>query len=336
MIDFNKTFSNKNFEEYKVLTNKLIPLKDGKIVSIAYSYKKIYIYDRNFQIITVLKFDKSLFDAIQLKTKEIVFLLTTSEVFIYNHKTFKFLSKTKLINSNKIRPERMFELSNSNIVFIYSDSNLIEIYKKNRNNTIELIKQIKTKYDNYSACEINNNNIAYNCSPNYKSDHHMVCFTHNDKYIKDLFLTCSKDSLYYFKEKYLIALGIFEIYIIDLNEYKLIHKFKVENKYFYYKYKTLCLINDFLIIPGIKNKIFLLNWKENDKNLEFVNSFNFDDSPKSPGFEEEEELNKWYFNKNDRILFLNKKIYVYGMQGKKCKDDEYALCFDVISKDSNK
>ena len=161
----------------------------------------------------------------------------------------------------------------------------------------------------------------------------MVCFTHNDKYIKDLFLTCSKDSLYYFKEKYLIALGIFEIYIIDLNEYKLIHKFKVANNYFYYQYKTLCLINDYLLIPGIKYKIFLLKWKEKDKNLEFVNSYNFDDSLKSPDFDEDKELNKWYFYKNAHLLYLNKKIYIYGIQR---KDEEISLCFDIISKDNSK
>ena len=335
MIDFNITFSNINCKKYKVLADKLIPLKDGKILSIIYNNKVVHIYDKNFQIITILKLKNNLSDAIQLKTKEILLLLT-GELLIYNHKTFKLLSKTKITKKYNVVPERMFELSNSNIVFCYSSSNLIEIYKKKKNNNIELIKQILTNYDSYSACEINNNNIAYNCSPNYILNNYFIYFSHNDKYIKDLSLSNSRDSLYYFKEKYLIVLGFFEIYIIDLNEYKLIHKFKVENKYFYYKYKTLCLINDFLIIPGIKNKIFLLNWKENDKNLEFVNSFNFDDSPKSPGFEEEEELNKWYFNKNDRILFLNKKIYVYGMKGKKCKDDEYALCFDVISKDSNK
>ena len=97
----------------------------------------------------------------------------------------------------------MFELSNSTLALCYSASYWINLFKKN-NNDFKYLKTIVTKYSSYWACEINNNNIAYNCTFNYKCGEYDICFSHNDKYIENLFLTCSRDSLYFFKIKNLL------------------------------------------------------------------------------------------------------------------------------------
>ena len=103
-------------------------------------------------------------------------------------------------------------------------------------------------------------------------------------------------------------------YVIDLNKYELINSFTIEDQLFYHNDKTLCLIDDYIIIPGCKYKIFILKWNEKNKKLELINSFNFDESIKVS--EKEDNNLRWKFIQNSRLLFLNKNIYIYRIKGK--------------------
>lgn len=317
MIDFNKTFSNDDAKLYKCPAYKIISLKDGSFLSIYYN--EASIYDKNFKLKNKLKFKSQLADVLQSKTNEILLLIADyrdNYLLLYNEKNFKLISKIDNFHNNIAGAERMFELSNSTIALCFSASYGINIFEKS-NNDYKYLKTIDTKYSSYSACEIDNNNIAYNCTYNYKCDEYDICFSHNDKCIKNLNLSCSRDSLYFFRKKnLLLANGSKYTYVIDLNKYELLNAFTLEDLLFYHNVdKNLCLIDDYIIIPGCKYKIFILKWNEENKNLELINSFNFDDSIKIND-KEEKNSNIWYFTDNSRLLFLNKKIYIYRIKNK--------------------
>ena len=318
MIDFNKTFLNQDAKIYECPAEKIISLKDGSFLSI--NDNEASIYDKNFQLKVKLKFKNKLADVLQLKTNEILLLIADyrdNYLLFYNEKTFKLISKIDDLHNKYAGAERMFELSNSTIALCFSASYDINIFEK-RNNDYKYLKTIDTKYSSYSACEIDNNNIAYNCTLNYKCGEYDICFSHNDKCIKNLSLSCSRDSLYFFRKKnLLLANGSIYTYVIDLNKYELLSAFTLEDSFFYHNVdKNLCLIDDYIIIPGCKYKIFILKWNEVNKNLELINSFNFDDSIKINEEKEEDNNFIWYFTNNSRLLFLNKKIYIYRIKDK--------------------
>ena len=315
MIDFKKTFLNQEAKIYKCPAEKIISLKDGSFLSIYQN--EASIYDKNFQLKFNLKFEDTLADVLQLKTNEILLLIADYKancLLLYNDKNFKLISKINDFYNESAGVERIFELSNSNLALCFSASYSINIFEK-RNNDYKYLKTIRTKDSCYSACEISNNNIAYNRTYNYKVGEYDICFSHNDKCIKNLFLTCSRDSLSFFRKKnLLLANGKRYTYVIDLNKYELINSFTLEDSLFYYGYKISCFIDDYIIIPGCKYKIFILKWNEENKNLDFINSFNFDDSIK---INEKEDIDFiWYHTTNSRLLCLNKKIYIYRIAGK--------------------
>ena len=315
MIDFKKTFLHQEAKIYECLSEKLISLKDGSFLSIY--EKEASIYDKNFQLKFKLKFKNNLVDVLQLQTNEILLLIadySANSLLLYDNKTFKLKSKMDNFHNDYYGVERMFELSNSTLALCFSASYGINLFERS-DKDYKYLKTIDTKYSSYSACEIDNNNIAYNCTINYKCGEYDICFSHNDKCIKDLCLTCSRDSLYFFRKKnLLLANGRKYTYVIDLNKYELINTFTIEDQLFYYLDKTLCLIDDYIIIPGRKYKIFILKWNEENKKLELINSFNFDDSIKIN--EKEDDNLSWQFITNSRLLYLNKKIYIYRINGK--------------------
>ena len=315
MIDFNKTFLNQEAKIYECTADKIISLKDGSFLPI--KGKEASIYSKNFQLKFKLNFKNELADVLQLKTNEILLLIAdyyANYLLLYDDKTFKLISKISDFHNESAGVERMFELSNSTLALCFSASYGINIFERN-NNDFKYLKTIDTKYCCYSACEIDNSNIAYNCTFNYKCEEYDICFSHNDKCIKDLCITCSRDSLYFFRKKnLLLANGMECTYVIDLNKYELINSFTIEDQLFYHNDKTLCLIDDYIIIPGCKYKIFVLKWNERNKKSELINSFNFDDSIKVS--EKEDDNLRWQFIQNSRLLFLNKKIYIYRIKGK--------------------
>ena len=314
MIDFNQTFSNNELKIYECPGDKIISLKDGSFLSL--DYREVSIYNNNFQLKCKLYFENQVVDALQLKTNEILLLIADyriNNLLIYNDKTFKLISRIDDLDG----VERMFELSNSNLALCLSASNGIIIFEKNNNN-YKYLKRINTKYASYSACEIDNNNIAFNCTFNYKCGIYDIRFSHNDKCIQDLSLSCSRDSLYYFKKKnLLLANGCDYTYVIDLNKYELLYSFTLEDKFFFHNDKHLYIIDDYIIIPGSKYKIFILKWNDENKKLELINSFNFDDSIQLSEEKEDEDNNFiWYITSNSRLLLSNKKIYIYRINNK--------------------
>lgn len=89
------------------------------------------------------------------------------------------------------------------------------------------MKKIKTKFCCYSACEINDNNIAYNSIEDYRFGDYEIYFSHNDKVIQELVLSTQRDTMYYYKEKnYLIPVGVY-LYIIDLNKFIVAKKYPI-------------------------------------------------------------------------------------------------------------
>lgn len=317
MIDFNKTFLNNDAKIYQCPADKIISLKDGSFLSI--NKDEALIYDKNFNLKNKLKFKSKLADVLQLKTNEILLLIADYKdnyLLLYDEKTFKLLSKIYDISNGNAGAERMFELSDSTIALCFSASYGINLFEK-KNNDFIYLKTIDTKYPSYSACEIDNNNIAYNCTFNYKIGIYDICFSHNDKCIEDLDLSCSRDSLYFFRKKnLLIANGNIYTYVIDLNTYELLSSFTLEDPLFCHNVdKNLCFVDDYIIIPGCRYKIFILKWNEENKNLELINSFNFDDSIKV-NKEDKDVDYLWYFSDNSRLLFLNKKIYIYRIENK--------------------
>ena len=181
MINFDKTFLEQSPKIIKCSAQKLISLKYGRILAIINendendnSTIKALFFDKNFQLKCTLKLEeKTLLDVIQLKTKEILFYFIDA-IFKYNLKSLKliFKYKTNFANLEGDIAERVFELSDSTIAFCFSASYGIDIY----NNNLEYIKTIKTKFASYSVCEINNNNIAFNCTFNYKSGEYEIGF----------------------------------------------------------------------------------------------------------------------------------------------------------------
>ena len=318
MIDFDKTFLEECPKIIKCSVEKLVPLKYGRILATvmdkSYSYRttKALIFDKNFQLISSIKFKDIILDVIQLKTKKILFLFI-NYLFLYNLKSLKLVSEFKFSNGEGPAVERIFELSDSKMAFCYSASYGIDLY----NNNLEFIKTIDTKWNSYSACEINNSNIAFNCTQNYKCNEYEIGFSHNDIFIKDLHLSTSRDSLYYFKKKYLIALGKRIAYIIDLDKYDLINEFFFEDQYFFNGIKNICLFNDYLLIPGNKYKIMIVKWNENNKKLVFVKTYCFNDSIKPEDYNEEIDLANNIFLEiweSLKILFINDKIYIYTIE----------------------
>jgi hypothetical protein len=148
------------------------------------------------------------------------------------------------------------------------------------------VNKIKTKYSCYSACEINDNNIAYNRTEDYRFGDYDICFSHNDKTIQDLALSTQRDTMYYYKEKnYLIVVGAY-LYIIDLNKYIVVKKLEVNMKIRTIDFKTF---KNYFFVSGLK-----------------VYAFNVDD------FELAKTIDFNQDNKYDlKILFLKDKAYLY-------------------------
>jgi hypothetical protein len=294
MIDLDKTFSSENYKEFKVsLGDKIFFLKNNNIIS--KENESIYIYNIDtFQLITKISFPEVVIDLIQLKTKEILILLPYKVLMLHDN-SYKLLS-TKEVKGKDYDyhygrecvsgAERMFQLSDSTIAFVFNAAYDIDIYQKSEKNSLIFVNKIKTKYSCYSACEINDNNIAYNCTQDYRFGHYDICFSHNDKTIQDLALSTRRDTMYYYKEKnYLIVVGYY-LYIIDLNKYIVVKKLEVNMKIRTIDFKTF------------KNYFFVSGFK--------VFAFNLDD------FELAKTIDFNQDNKYDlKVLFLKDKAFLY-------------------------
>jgi histidinol phosphatase-like enzyme len=303
MIDLEKTFSSENSKEFKIsLGDKILFLKNDNIIS--KEEESVYIYNIDtFQLITKISFPEEIIDLIQLKSEEILILLPY-KVLMLHGKSYKLLSTTEVKGKDydfhygrecESGAERMFQLSDSTIAFVFNAAYDIDIYKKSEKNSLNFVKKIKTKDSCYSACEINDNNIAYNSTEDYRFGDYKICFSHNDKVIQDLELSTQRDTMFYYKEKnYLIAVGIY-LYIIDLNKFFVIKKFPIK--------VNMGIGANFIDFKSFKNYFFLSVFK--------VFIFNIDDL----------ELTKIIdFNQNDedyftppalKLLFLKNKVYFY-------------------------
>lgn len=303
MIDLDKTFSSENSKEFKVsLGDKILFLKNNNIIS--KEDKSVYIYNIDtFQLITTISFPEEIIDLIQLKSEEILILLPY-KVLMLHGKSYKLLSTTEVIGKDydyhygrecESGAERMFQLSDSTIAFVFNAAYDIDIYRKSEENSLNFVKKIKTKNNCYSACEINDNNIAYNSTKDYRFDDYEICFSHNDKVIQDLTLSTQRDTMYYYKEKnYLIAVGAY-LYIIDLNKFIVVKKFPIG--------WNMGVGANFIDFKAFKNYLFVSVFK--------VFVFNVD------GLELTKTID---FNQNDedsftppalKLLFLKDKMYFY-------------------------
>lgn len=303
MIDLDKTFSSENSKEFKVsLGDKILFLKNNNIIS--KEDKSVYIYNIDtFQLITTISFPEEIIDLIQLKSEEILILLPY-KVLMLHGKSYKLLSTTEVIGKDydyhygrecESGAERMFQLSDSTIAFVFNAAYDIDIYRKSEKNSLNFVKKIKTKNSCYSACEINDNNIAYNSTKDYRFDDYEICFSHNDKVIQDLTLSTQRDTMYYYKEKnYLIAVGAY-LYIIDLNKFIVVKKFPIG--------WNMGVGANFIDFKAFKNYLFVSVFK--------VFVFNVD------GLELTKTID---FNQNDedsftppalKLLFLKDNMYIY-------------------------
>ena len=301
MIDLDKTFSIENSEKIKVcLGEKFFLLINGNIIS--KQNESICIYDiTNFQLINTLKFSEDIIDIIQLKTEEILILLPY-KVSMYQLNTFKLLSTTEIQGKDYdyhygreciSGPERMFQLSDSTIAFVFNAAFDIDIYKKADDYSLNFVKKIKTKYSCYSACEIYDNNIAYNQTEDYRFDEYEVCFSHNDKVIKDLIISCERDSLHYYKEKnYLVVIGTF-LYFIDLNKFEIVKKFGIGRIMVGGNYIDFKLYKNYIFVSVFN--LFILD----ANNLELIKQIDFK-------FGHKDEWQPPII----KLLFLNDKIYL--------------------------
>ena len=303
MIDLDKTFSSENSKEFKVsLGDKILFLKNNNIIS--KEDKSVYIYNIDtFQLITKISFPEEIIDLIQLKSEEILILLPY-KVLMLHGKSYKLLSTTEVIGKDydyhygrecESGAERMFQLSDSTIAFVFNAAYDIDIYRKSEENSLNFVKKIKTENNCYSACEINDNNIAYNSTKDYRFDDYEICFSHNDKVIQDLTLSTQRDTMYYYKEKnYLIAVGAY-LYIIDLNKFIVVKKFPIG--------WNMGVGANFIDFKAFKNYLFVSVFK--------VFVFNVD------GLELTKTID---FNQNDedsftppalKLLFLKDNMYIY-------------------------
>ena len=190
----------------------------------------------------------------------------------------------------------MFQLSDSTIAFVFNAAYDIDIYKKSEENSLNFVKKIQTKYSCYSACEINDNNIAYNSTEDYRFGDYKICFSHNDNIIQDLALSTIRDTMYYYKEKnYLIAVGVY-LYIIDLNKFIIVKKFSIG--------VNMGVGANFIDFKAFKNYFFVSIFKVfvfNDEDLELTKTIDFNQNDKG-----------YYFIPPAlKLLVLKDKIYFY-------------------------
>ena len=321
MIDLDKTFSVENSEKIKVcLGEKFFLLKNGNIIS--NQNESICIYDiKNFQLINTMKFSQRILDMIQLKSEEIL-ILVESKVLMYQLNTFKLLSTTAIQGKDydyhyggecTSSPERMFQLSDSTIAFVFNAAYDIDIYKKADDYSLNFVKKIKTKYSCYSACEINDNNIAYNQTENYKFGVYEVCFSHNDKVIGDLMISCERDSLHYYKEKnYLVVIGTY-LYFIDLKKFEVVKKFMIGSVMIGGNYIDFKVYKNYIFVSVFHLFILDANNLELIKKIDF--KFGHEDDWQPPTI---------------KLLFLNNKIYL-NCNG--TKEGYYYVDFDSDKKE---
>ena len=303
MIDLDKTFSKENSKEFKIsLGDKIFFLKNNNIIS--KENKSAYIYNiDNFQLITKIKFSEEILDLIQLKTEEILILLPY-KVLMFHGKTYQLLSTLEIKGKDydfhydrecESGAERMFQLSDSSIAFVFNAAYDIDIYKKSEKNSLNFVKKIKTKYSCYSACEINDNNIAYNSTNDYRFGDYEICFSHNDNVIKELALSTQRDTMYYYKEKnYLIAVGSY-LYFIDLNKFIVVKKFPTR--------VNMGIGAYFIDFKAFKNYFFVSIYKVfifNKDNLELTMTIDFN----------QHDENEWT-PPALKLLFLEDKAYFY-------------------------
>ena len=303
MIDLDKTFSSENLKESKIsLGDKIFFLKNNNIISKEDESVNIYNID-TFQLITKIKFHEEIIDLIQLKSGEILILLPYKVLMLHGN-SYKLLSTTEVKGKDydfhygrecESGAERMFQLSDSTIAFVFNAAYDIDIYKKSEKNTLIFVKKIKTKYSCYSACEIYENNIAYNSTEDYRFDDYEICFSHNDKVIKDLALSTQRDTMYYYKEKnYLIAVGVY-LYFIDLNKLIVIKKFPLR--------VNMGVGANFIDFKSFKNYFFVSVFK--------VFVFNADDLELTKTIDFKQNNEDFFTPPALKLLFLKDKAYFY-------------------------
>ena len=303
MIDLDKTFSSENSKESKIsLGDKIFFLKNNNIISKEDESVNIYNID-TFQLITKIKFHEEIIDLIQLKSGEILILLPYKVLMLHGN-SYKLLSTTEVKGKDydfhygrecESGAERMFQLSDSTIAFVFNAAYDIDIYKKSEKNTLIFVKKIKTKYSCYSACEIYENNIAYNSTEDYRFGDYEICFSHNDKVIKDLALSTQRDTMYYYKEKnYLIAVGVY-LYFIDLNKLIVIKKFPLR--------VNMGVGANFIDFKSFKNYFFVSVFK--------VFVFNADDLELTKTIDFKQNNEDFFTPPALKLLFLKDKAYFY-------------------------
>ena len=302
MIDIEKTFQKENRKEIKgSLGEKIFLLNNNNIMS--FEGESLFIYNiENLQLITKFQFDKRILDIIQLKTEEIL-VLTPCEITMMDGKSYKILSKRGMKGKNydmhygdvcESSPERMFQLSDSTIAFVYNAAFNIDICQKSEQNQLIYIKTIETKGYCYSACEIGDNNIAFNSTENYKIESYDILFSHNDKIIKDLYLSVERDALFYSKEKNLLAaIGVY-LYFIDLNKYEVIKEYPIGRFLVGGNYIDFKVYKNYIFVSVYNLYIFDL------ENLELTKMFDF----------KIHTMGDW-LPPVLRTLFLDDKAYLY-------------------------
>ena len=114
------------------------------------------------------------------------------------------------------------------------------------------------------------------------------------------------------------------LYLIDLNKYELINNITIENNNFNYDEKYLCVFNNYILMPGLKYVLFLLKWKEENKNLEFINSYDLSEVIEESSVYKQFPNYSWNcYCQKPRLHLLNNKIFATEI-------GDYTLSFDLI------
>lgn len=321
---FNETFKlgNKYLPQYEI--EKILQLNDGKFLCIHWKERdEFLILEKDFNIITKVKVDDEIYYITQLKSGELIIVINLY-ILIYNEKTYELIYKIYEEKRDRGGTEILIELSNLTLVSCaygagYSGAYPIIFYEKKSNSENKI--EYEYSYSNYDLIgifcitEMKNNIIAVLMSFNYKvQDNYLFFFDYNQKKYLDNELGIdlelfTRNSLVVINDKFLGASGKNAIYLIDMNEYKIIQKIDVINNKVskIFSICPICKINNFNFISG-----------DNDGNVHFFlwenNKFILKDSKNI--LEEEkkriyDEITSLDPNYNNREFLLSSQQYIF-------------------------
>lgn len=249
-------------------------LKDGRIL-LSLNKCIIQVYNsENFEKLNeqkILKNNSKIKYIKQMKNENILPSIYDSKIYILKLNSENYFNIVETINAHINSINQTIELNNKNLVSISCDKYL-KIWKKNNKNKYENIKEIILGKRLFSIIEIKDNIIAYDSLLGTINFYDL----NNYKMIKSFVNIINNNHIYGFcllNENILFYGGSRDIYIFDINEYKLLKKLDV------FCYPSLLKLENNIILVGENEKICQYNIKEND--LIKMSEKKIDNSPKN-------------------------------------------------------